>query len=233
LLPVRSHAELLRTLEAKIDPEHTALVVIDVQNDFCADKGAMARNGLDVSAAQEVAARLPALLDAARAAGVLVIFVRNVYVTEANWYLSDVWLEQATRRPGRALCGPDSWEGDFYGDVRPLPSEPVVSKHRFDAFLRTDLETILRAHHIRTVMFTGVATDVCVETTARQAFLRDYYVVMVRDGTASYSTDDHEASLRRIDRYFGEVADLHQVAEIWRTADRRLEGSDSLSETRA
>jgi ureidoacrylate peracid hydrolase len=234
---VRAHAELLTTLEAKVASEHTALVVIDVQNDFCAPDGMMAREGLDVTAAQEMADRLPTLLEAAREAGVLVIFVRNVYSTESNWYLSDVWLEQAGRRRSgsyteRAVCAPDSWEGDFYGDVRPRADEPIVTKHRFDAFLRTDLETILRAHHIRTVVFTGVATNVCVETTARQAFLRDYYVVIVRDGTATYSEEEHEASLRTMDRYFGEVADLQQVERLWRPLDQPLESWPSLVENR-
>jgi ureidoacrylate peracid hydrolase len=218
-----AHVAPLTTLHAKVAPEHTALIVIDVLNDFCADDGMMAQEGLDVSAPQEMAARLPALLDAARAAGVLVIFVRNVYSTDANWYLSDVWLEQADRRRAgsytdRPVCAPDSWNNAFYGAVQPLPEEPIVTKHRFDAFLRTDLETILRAHGIRSMVFTGVATNVCVETTARNAFLRDYYVVVTRDGTATFSIEEHEAALRTIDKYFGEVADLAEIAGLWSSA---------------
>jgi ureidoacrylate peracid hydrolase len=193
------HSPPLATLAEKVDPRHAALVVVDVLNDFCADGGAMAREGLDVSHAQEAAARLPELIDAARNAGVLPVFVRNVYSTEGNHYLSDVWLEQAARRrkgsyTERAVCTPDSWSNDFYGDVRPGPGEPVVTKHRFDAFLNTDLETVLRAHAVRTVVLAGVATNVCVETTARQAFLRAYYVVLVADGCAAYSRDEHDAS---------------------------------------
>jgi ureidoacrylate peracid hydrolase len=218
-----AHVAPLTSLRAKVAPEHTALIVIDVLNDFCSDDGMMAQEGLDVSAPQEMAARLPALLESARAAGVLVIFVRNVYSTDANWYLSDVWLEQAGRRRAgsytdRPVCAPDSWNNAFYGDVQPLPEEPIVTKHRFDAFLRTDLETILRAHAIRSVVFTGVATNVCVETTARNAFLRDFYVVVTRDGTATFSPEEHEAALRTIDKYFGEVADLAEIAGLWSSA---------------
>lgn len=210
----------LTTLEAKVDPRHTALVIVDMQNEFCAPEGAMAAEGLDLTDAQRLGEDLPGLLAAARAAGTLVVFVRNAYSTEPNWYLSDVWLEQASRRRAgsytdRPVCAPGSWGADFYGDVRPREDEPVVTKHRFDAFLNTDLETILRAHRIRTVVPTGVVTNVCVETTARQAFLRDFYVVLPADGCAGYSREEHEASLRTIDRYFGQVVDLAALREQW------------------
>jgi ureidoacrylate peracid hydrolase len=99
-----AHVEPLDSLEKKVRPHHTALIVIDVQNDFCADQGAMAQEGRDVSAAQAMADRLPAILSAARAAGVLVVFVKNVYSTEHNFYLSDAWLEQADWRQARGSC---------------------------------------------------------------------------------------------------------------------------------
>jgi len=212
--------EPLDTLEKKLDPDHCALVVIDVLNDFCADEGAMAREGLDVREPQRLAGRLPALVDAAREAGVLVVFVRNVYSTEGDTYLSDVWLEQAQRRREgsyveRPVCAPGSWGADFYGDVRPQPGEPIVVKHRFDAFLSTDLELVLRSNAIRSVVLTGVATNVCVETTTRQAFLRDLYVVLPSDGAAAYSAAEHEASLATIDRYFGQVVTCDEVIGVW------------------
>jgi ureidoacrylate peracid hydrolase len=216
-----SHRPLLRTLEQKVDPAHAALIVVDMQNDFCAPGGMMDKEGADLGAVQAMAKRLPEVIEAAREAGALVVFVRNVYSTEANSYLSDVYLEQAARRRGgsytlRAVCGPDSWEGDFYEKIRPLPSEPIVTKHRYGAFHNTDLETILRVRGVRTVVLTGVATNVCVETTAREAFMRDFYVVFTGDGTACYADDAHQATLRTIDKYFGPVVPVGEVAEIWR-----------------
>ena len=215
-----AHVQPLGTLKEKVRPEHTALVVIDVQNDFCAPGGMMDQEGLDLTTVREVADRLPALLSAARAAGVLVIFVKNVYSTENNFYLSDSWLEQASRvRQGsyttRPVCAEGTWEGDFYGDVRPEPGDPIVRKHRFSAFANTDLETILRANGIRSLVFTGVATNVCVETPAREGFMRDYYVVFTSDGTATYSQEDHDATLRNIDRYFGQVVSVSDLRAIW------------------
>jgi ureidoacrylate peracid hydrolase len=181
--------------------------------------------GVDLGPVQRMAERLPGVLEAARSAGVLVVFIRNVYSTERNVYLSDVWLEQMLRRRGdsytvRDVCGADSWQGDFYGEIAPQPGEPIVTKHRYGAFHNTDLESILRVHGIRTVVLTGVATNACVETTAREAFVRDYYVVFTADGTACYSDEAHEATLRTIDKYFGVVASLDQVAEVWRRAGR-------------
>jgi ureidoacrylate peracid hydrolase len=215
------HREVLRSLEAKAQPRHTALLVIDMLNDFCAEGGMMWHEGLDVTPVQEMAERLPRLLEAARSAGVLVVFVRNLYSTDENWYLSDVWLEQASRRRSdsytkRAVCEPGSWNANFYGEVRPRDDEPIVTKHRFSAFLNTDLDLVLRSHGIRTLVMTGTATNVCVETTAREGFMRDYYILFVEDGTATYAEEDHQATLRTIDRFFGQVVSMDQLIELWR-----------------
>jgi ureidoacrylate peracid hydrolase len=220
-----AHRPLLTTLDEKVRPEHTALLVVDVQNDFCAPGGMMDKEGHDLRDVQEMAGALPRLLESARAAGVLVVFVRNVYSTEENHYLSDVWLEQASRRRAgsytvRPVCAAGSWEGDFYG-VRPLPEEPIITKHRFSAFHNTDLETVLRAHSIRSVVLSGVATNVCVETTAREAFVRDYYVVFLSDGTATYDRASHEATLASIDRFFGQVVAIDDVVACWSSVARR------------
>ena len=220
-----SHVPLLATLEAKVVPAHTALIVVDVQNDFCAPGGMMAEEGFDITAVQAMAERLPSLIAAARTAGTLVVFIKNIYTSDGNVYLSDTWLEQASRaRAGsytrRDVCREGSWEGDFYGDVRPEPGDPVIVKHRFSAFHNTELDTVLRSHAIRTMVMTGVASNVCVETTAREGFVRDYYIVFSSDGTACYADADHQATLRNIDRFFGQIAGVDEIAEIWRAGAR-------------
>jgi ureidoacrylate peracid hydrolase len=222
-----THRPLLTTLEQKLDPAHSALLVIDMQNDFCAPGGMMDLEGADIGAVQAMAERLPEAIDAARAAGALVVFIRNVYTTEGNAYLSDVWLEQMLRRRGdsytlRDVCAAGSWQGDFYGEIRPQAGEPIVTKHRYGAFHNSDLDTILRVHGIRTVVLTGVATNACVDTTAREAFVRDYYVVLTADGTACYSGQAHEATLKTIDQYFGPVVTVAEVADVWRRSGSSL-----------
>ena len=215
-----AHGRLLRSLKQKIEPAHTALLVIDMQNDFCAPGGVVAKGGGDVSEAQSMARRLPVLLAEAREAGVRVVFVRAVFSTVRNFYLSDAWLEHAGRARAGAytripVCAADAWEGDYYEDVRPQPGDAVVTKHRYDAFQGTDLDLILRSNGIRTVVLTGVVTHVCVESTARSAFMHDYYVIVAGDGTAAYAKEDHVQSLKNIDRYFGEVASIGQLCAIW------------------
>jgi ureidoacrylate peracid hydrolase len=223
-----AHVPPLDSLRRKVDVHHAALIVVDVQNDFCAHGGLLATEGRDVTDAQRAADRLPEFIASARQAGALVIFIRSVYTTEGNLYLSDSWLEHAARRrPGGytriPACAAGSWGGDFYGDVRPQPNDPVVSKHRYSGFYNTDLDTILRANGIRTLVMTGVATNVCVESTARDGFMRDYYVVLVEDGTASYSSEEHKMAVSNIDRYFGQVSSIAQITAIWREQnDKKL-----------
>ncbi|RYE08246.1 MAG: cysteine hydrolase [Hyphomicrobiales bacterium] len=210
----------LTTLERKIAPAHTAVIVVDMMNAFCSRDGHAANSGRNIDECEIVAGVLPPFLAAARDAGVLVIFVRNVYSTDANFYLSDVWLEHADRRRGghgsrTPICEPGSWSGEFFGDVQPQDDDPIVVKHRYSAFHNTDLETVLRANGIRTIVLTGVVTNVCVETTAREGYVRDYYVVVPEDGTGAYSPEDKAASLRNIDRFFGMVSSMEELTGIW------------------
>ena len=215
-----AHVKPLGTLADKVRPAHTALLVIDMQNDFCASGGLISKDGRDISAAQALGERLPAFITSARAAGVMIVFIRCVYTTERNFYLSDVWLEQAARKRKGGytripVCRDGSWDGDYYGEVRPQAGDVIVTKHRYNAFHNTDLDLILRSNGIRTVVLTGVVTNVCVETTARDAFVRDYYVVAVDDGCAAYVEQDHIASLSNIDRFFGEVSTITQISAHW------------------
>ena len=215
--------DMLESLAGKVDPKNAALLIVDVQNDFAAEGGMMDREGNDLSMSQGIIPRLQQLIDEAHEVDVPVIFIRNVYNTDANWYLSDVWLEQAKRaRQGsyviHSVCAPDSWAGDFY-EIRPTEKDVIVTKHRFSAFQDTDLDLILRSRGIRTLIMTGIATNVCVESTARDGFFRDYYIVFTSDCTATYSKEDHEGTLNNIRRFFGEVVTADEVAGAWKGAE--------------
>ncbi len=220
---------MLSTLSEKVDPRHAALVLVDVQNDFCAEGGAMHREGRDLSLVKAMIPRLERLVEAARAAQVPLIWIRCVYNTGPNHYLSEVWLEQAERRRNGAyvrypVCEPGEWNGDFF-QVRPLADEVIVTKHRYGAFESTDLDLVLRSRKIRSVIITGVATNVCCETAARQAFMKDYYVVFTSDCTATFSQAQHDATLFNIDQFFGEVASSEQVMACWPAAQGHLKAA--------
>jgi ureidoacrylate peracid hydrolase len=114
---------MLRTLSQKVDPQHAAILLVDVQNDFCAEGGALHREGMDLALVQAMIPRLERFVEVARASGVRCIWIRNVYNTAPNWYLSEVWLEQAERtRNGlyvkHPVCQAGEWNGDFY-KIRP------------------------------------------------------------------------------------------------------------------
>jgi hypothetical protein len=146
---------MLNTLSEKVDPKHSAPILVDVQNDFCADGGAMHREGRDLTLVKRMIPRLERLLEASRTAKVPCIWIRCAYNTGPNHYLSEVWLEQAKRRRNGAyvsypVCEPGEWNGDFF-QVKPLPSEVIVTKHRYGAFEGTDLDLVLRSRGIRTV----------------------------------------------------------------------------------
>lgn len=210
-------------LAEKIDPENTALVVVDVQNDFCHSDSPQTKLGHDVTAAQEMVPRLLLLVDAARGAGATVIWVKT---SHGEHDTSEVQWEQRRRtRPGTdMLCRPDSWGAEFYR-VEPEAGEPIVVKHRYSAFVNTDLELILRSREIKTVLITGVATNVCVESTARDAFMRDFYVVFVDDCSAAYDPALHTTTLRNIESQFGQVVQSSKVFEAWQRTPASLSAS--------
>ena len=215
----------LLTVREKVDPRSTALVIIDYQNDFCAARGAFARTGFDPAPLQRIAPALRSLLAQARAAGVPVIFVWNEYTYGVHWYLSEVTLAQARRKwHGRYLeipvCARGSWGAKLYGGLRPVREDAVVVKHRFNAFVDTDFALILRSRRIRSLVVAGVLTNVCVESTVRDAFFRDYYALVPEECVATYDKAQHDAALTNIDTFFGHVTSVRELEAAWRATGR-------------
>lgn len=207
--------DLLVTLAQKADPAHAALVVVDVQNDFVADGGFFDRIGADVRTAQRRVPTLVRLIDAARAVRVPVIFVQAIYDPE---FVSAPMRERNRRRTveiPRCLSG--SWGADFFG-VKPDAGEPVIVKHRYSAVPNTDFIPLLERLGIRSLLLAGVATDTCVESTARDAYFIDYYVTIVRDCCAAFDEADHAGALKRFDRDYGAVVTADEVMTTWSRA---------------
>jgi ureidoacrylate peracid hydrolase len=200
-------------------PESAALLVIDVQNDFCAKGGYYDKTGADISGAQPAIERLVSFVDQAREAGVRIIFARcdydPVYVSETQ--------SARSKRVGWDIpyCRSGTWGAEFYR-VAPRPGELIVTKHRYDAFHGTDLELILRTNKVQSLLFAGVATNVCVESTLRSAYMRDFHSVLVADCCAARDAQVHEATLENVRRHFGVVANADDVAGIWNEPASRL-----------
>jgi ureidoacrylate peracid hydrolase len=212
--------EVLRTLEQKVDPAHAALIVVDVQNDFCASEGYFGRTKQDLTMIQDMVPQLERLIDEARRAGVMVVFIRSIYDEP---YLSEPMKERNLRRGLlEERCLSNTWGADFYR-VRPEPDELIISKHCYSAFHGTELDDILRNARIRTAIMTGVTSNVCVESTSRDAYFHGYYVVFVDDCAATTNENFSGASSAEIHRWttiniqltFGVVCKADEIENLW------------------
>jgi ureidoacrylate peracid hydrolase len=208
------------TLEERLDPRSTALVVVDVQNDFCHPDGAFGRPGADVSMMPDMAANLRRLIEAARRRAVLILWVRATYDAIVT---SDALAETYNRRGfTRSQCLEGSWGAEWYG-VQPAEAanEVVLTKHRFSPFWDTAIDLYLRSNDIRSIVLTGVVTSGCVESTARDAFVNDYYVVVVEDCVAEASRKRHLAALQKLAQTFGTVWPSAQIVSAWDASSGR------------
>jgi ureidoacrylate peracid hydrolase len=206
---------VFETLDEILAPQHTALVVIDMQNDAILPEGKFALAGNNVSDMLEILPRCADFIRAARECGVRVVHVRTITLKNGNSD-SPSWLRAKANITGETQWFlEDTWGADFCAGCEPREGEAVVTKHRSSAFLNTDLDQILRGHEVKTVVVIGEQTPGCVEATYREAAYRDYYNVLVEDCVAAYDRAQHEASLL-IQRARHDVCRSEQVLEIWR-----------------
>ena len=204
--------DILKTLKDRCDPRYAALIVVDVQNDFVSPEGSAGKRGDDVGAAIAMIPNLTRLIDQARKVGLTIVYIRT---THSEWTDTASWIYRTSQKSGLSTCREGTWGADFYDGIAPLPSERVVIKHRYSAFINTDLNTVLKARGIQSILVCGVATNVCVETTARDGYMYDYYVTMIDDCSAAYDAKLHMSTLENIRRHFGLVASSHQIIETW------------------
>ena len=135
---------------------------------------------------------------------------------------SGVWLTQRRRATYASdKIAPSGTEGmEFIDELKPEEGELVVMKHRYSAFKGTDMDMLLRAHNIRTIVPTGVSTNVCVESTFRDAFEHTYYICLPEDGCASWDMELHAATLKTANARFGLLTRVDDILAIWRGAAR-------------
>src|SRR4051812_8612559 len=213
--------DTLYTLSEQGDPGHTALVMVDLQNDFVHPDGWVARQQvpgfLGDTGIPAVLKRAAALLDTARRAGALILFVRMI---GDDHYLSGPVRAQYRKHngDGRPTCvGEGTWGADWYEGLGPdsRSTELIIDKHRYSAFIGTRTDLVLRSRGIRTIVVCGAATSGCVESTIRDGFMLDYYVVIAGDACGDYELDRHQSTLRKMDLSFGTVVSVDDVAGLW------------------
>ena len=190
----------------------SVLIVVDVQNDFVHDGGVFGKAGLELSAMQASVDRLLLLIDAARAAHVPVIFIKTHH---DSWNNSPAFDDRSVKQTaGAEICATGTWGADYYR-VQPTVLDYEVIKHRYSAFVGTTLEVVLRSLGRSTVLVTGVTTNVCVESTVRDACMRDYRAVLVADCAGAPTKDEHESAVHNVRTYFGSVTDSTSLVAGW------------------
>jgi ureidoacrylate peracid hydrolase len=196
----------------------SALLVVDLQNDYCAPDGCFHRLGLvDPARAGQVGDVARRLVAGARVADAPVFFVRTVQgetVPET--------VRARNRAQGRAECvRPGSWGAEPFGPPS-RTGEPVIVKHGYDAFLNTTLERDLRRRGIDRVVLTGVFTDVCVDALARTAYQLGFEVAVVREGTLPLERDQAEC-LGALERFYGAcILDAEAASRLLAAADSEV-----------
>ncbi len=203
--------ELRKEMAKQLRPGKTALVVVDVQNDFCHNQGVFGKRNFNLSYTEKAVNNILHFMNQCRQYSLPIIFVRTLH---SSWTDSESWIgrmEGAARE--MPICRPESWGAEFY-KVKPLAGDFIVTKHRFSGFVGTDLDLVLRSTGIETLLMTGVATNVCVETTARDGFNRDYRIILVEDCCAAFSEAEHASTITNMSKYFGIVTNSEVFMEL-------------------
>ena len=208
----------------KLPPAHTAVIVVDLQNGYASPGGYRDLNGRDIGPAKKVVQNTLRVLDAARRSGMTVVFLQNGWdealkdaggPESPNWHKSNP-LKLMRSRPelrGKILTH-GSWDYALVDEIVPQAKDFVVETSRYSGFCGTQLDSLLRARGIRHLIFTGIATNVCVESTLREAFHREYFCVLVSDATQqSGPAFVQDAFLYTVENFLGWVATTDAVCE--------------------
>lgn len=201
-----------------LDTARTALIVVDMQNAFASKGGMFDLAGHDISGAGPVIDVHRRLLPAARAAGVKVIYLQMAFrpdLSDAGGpdspaYHKELALRMMREQPELAgtLLIDDSWDAQIVGEIAPHDGDIVIRKSRYNGFTGTDLDTILKARGIRHLLFTGIATNICVESTARNAFFNEYWPILISDAMNHAGPDfTRQATLWNFENVLGWVSD--------------------------
>ena len=196
-----------------VDPAHTALIVIDVQNDACHPDGVFARLGRDISLRQGAAHRVKAFVENVRPFGVPVVFTQGVQEDgdQTPWW----YRRNKSDSPPPYRLG--TWGAELYA-VEPRPEDTVLVKRRASVFVGTDLEETLKRRGVGTLLLTGGATNACVEATAWHADMLDFDVVVVADCCGTPNPAEQEVALQRIADRCGIVVQSSDVIDAWQAS---------------
>jgi ureidoacrylate peracid hydrolase len=201
----------------RIDTGRTAIIVVDMQNAFCSKDGMFdVLWGLDEAKVGRVVKADKKVIEAARSAGIKIVYLRMAYRPdlanaggpESPNYWKEPGMVAMRQHPewrGKFITI-GGWDWEIIDELKPEPADIVVDKNRYSGFANTELDAVLRTHNIKYLVFMGIATNVCVESTLRDAYFNDYFPIAVSDGCGNAGPDfTQEATLWNVATVFGWV----------------------------
>ncbi|KIZ41899.1 MULTISPECIES: isochorismatase family protein [Rhodopseudomonas] len=206
------------------DASTTALIVVDMQNGYCSPGGYFSHLGVDLTPTQEVIPAVARLVAVARGSGIQVVWLQNGWdsaLKEAGGPHSvnqrkGNSLKLMRNRPDLAgtLLTKGGWDYELVKELKPEADDLVIPKPRYSGFAGTALDSMLRSRRIETLLVCGVATNVCVESTIRDAFFKEYFPILVRDACYQAGPDYiQQATIYNVEKFFGWSATVDDVAQ--------------------
>ncbi len=212
-----------------LDLDRTALIVVDMQNAFASPGGMLDLAGVDVSPAADVVANARLVCEAAREAGLPVVYLTIGYPPDLSTAGGP---DSPNPRKELALClmreRPElrgklltfgTWDFQIVDALAPAPADTVIVKSRYSGFFGTNLDSVLRGRGVRNLLMTGIASNVCVESTLRDAYFLEYWPVMVADATMPAGSREIQAATEyNVRTFFGWVTTSEDLATALRAA---------------
>ena len=202
--------------EFDIDPNQTALLVIDMQNGFAAAEGTLGKAGFDISMTRDIVPKIQRLVEAAHAAGMRVFWSRQVHYPEDKTRGQRLIPGHLARGAGRnMLCARGTWDADIIDELKPCigPEDEVFEKHRASCFYSSNFEARLRIFGVRMLIVTGTTASFCVDSTIREAYARDLDVIVPADAISDTEMEATQAVLRSTERFHGYVSATDDLVE--------------------
>lgn len=208
-----------------IDLDRTALIVVDMQNGFASTGGMLDIAGADISRAPAVIRSISSILEVIRANTIPVVYLQMGFKPDLsnsggpespNWHkeLALRLMNNRAELRGKLLVE-GAWDFAIVDELAPQPGDLVIVKTRYSGFVRTALDQELRKRSIRYLLFAGIATNVCVESTIRDAFFLDYWPILIADAAMAAGQGAQEATVFNIESFFGwTVSSVELIAQL-------------------
>lgn len=198
-----------------ITPSKTALLVIDPQNDFCHPEGVLAQSGVDVSQLVEAGSKMVDLVKLCQSVGIQDIWTQQINHVE-DYSRVHKQIPAHTDKRKKYTAQPGSWGAEFTDELKEVINDKseIMIKYRFNCFHDTNLETYLKIKGIKTLIVCGGTTNCCVDTTVRDAYMKDYDVIMIKDCIGGVRQDWHEMAFEVWKHYIGEVMTLDELKTL-------------------